>query len=302
MDFNQKFEPKGNKVIHGAGQSLEQFKKYWNAVEEYKPLIYMEYIKINEIREKLPRKLKAMNEIDKKLYLQLGLNLKPREEKEKCKEIAQGQYDEDIDFLIKSLKDFNNPVFLRIGYECNDPTHLYNSKNFIDAWKYIVRRFRANNLVNIAFIWSVCTAFSRNMEEIMKYYPGDEYVDWFADDLFGVRHFTEKNNPNIITDDFCREAEKHKKPLMIGESTPAKIGVDGGKESWDIWFEPYFKWISDHPVIKAFCYINWDWSKDWKNPTWLNGRIEENDIVRMKYIEELKKSKYLHYKDFDKIY
>ncbi len=39
MDYKQKFEPKGDKVIHGAGQSLEMFHKYWKAVENYKPAI-----------------------------------------------------------------------------------------------------------------------------------------------------------------------------------------------------------------------------------------------------------------------
>lgn len=294
MNFNQKFEPDSGKIIHGAGQSLEQFRKYWDAVENNKPLIYMAYNNINEIREKLPRKLKELCSIDKRLWLQLGLNLKPKEEKEKCKEIAQGKYDEEIDFLMKTLNDFKNPVFLRIGYECNDPTHSYNSKDFIEAWIYIVTKFRDAGIDNVAFVWSVCTAFTRSIEELMKYYPGDEYVDWFSDDLFSARHFTEMDNPKIITEDFCVEAEKHKKPLMIGESSPAKTGVDKGEESWGGWFKPYFEWITKHPIIKAFCYINWDWGKDWKQPEWLNGRIEENDIVRKNYVRELSNKKYIH--------
>ena len=300
MDFNQKFEPKGNKVIHGAGQSPEQFKKYWEAVENYKPLIYMAYNRLNEVREKLLRKLEELQVIDGNLWLQLGLNLKPKGEKEKCKEITEGKYDEEILFLVKSLGEFKNPVFLRLGYECNDPTHSYNSKYFIMAWRYIANIFRKNNISNVAFVWSVCTAFSRDITELMKYYPGDEYVDWFADDLFGVRHFTEKNNPKIITEAFCNEAEKHKKPLMIGESSPAKIGVDKGEESWNMWFKPYFEWIKEHPVIKAFCYINWNWGVDWNQPEWGNCRIEENDYVRKRFVKELSKECYINHEETKK--
>ncbi len=296
LDFNQKFEPRGNKVIHGAGQSPEQFRKYWDAVEDYKPLIYMTYNKINEVREKLSRKLKEMRVIYRNLCLQLGLNLKPKGEKEKCKEITEGKYDEEILELIKIVKNYKNPVFLRIGYEFNNPTHNYSPKDFISAWKYIVDLFRKNKVKNIAFVWNCCTAFTRDIKKIMEFYPGDEYVDWFSDNLFGVRHFTEKNNPKIITEAFCNEAEKHKKPLMIGESSPAKIGVDRGEESWNEWFKPYFGWISEHSVIKAFCYINWDWGKDWKQPEWLNGRIEENEIVRKNYVKELSKPYYIHNK------
>jgi hypothetical protein len=80
----------------------------------------------------------------------------------------------------------------------------------------------------------------------------------------------------------------------FGESSPAKTGVDKGIESWDEWFKPYFNWIQIHPNIKAFCYINWDWEKDWKHPEWLNGRIEENELVRKKYVGELSKAKYIH--------
>ena len=39
FNFNQKFEPPAGKVLHGAGQSPEQFRKYCNAVENYKPII-----------------------------------------------------------------------------------------------------------------------------------------------------------------------------------------------------------------------------------------------------------------------
>ncbi|MDP1729097.1 MAG: glycosyl hydrolase [archaeon] len=292
MYFKQKFEPKKG-IIHGAGQSPEQFKKYWNAVGNYKPLIYMAYNRINNIQEKLLNKIKELLSIDKKLWLQLGLNLKPKGEKEKCKEILQGKYDEEINFLIKTLKNFKNPVFLRIGYEFNE-SNKYQPKEFILAWKYIVDLFRNNGITNVAFVWCSCTAFSKNIDEIMKFYPGDNYVDWFGNDLFGVQHF--KDNADKVTEDFCREAEKHKKPLIIGESSPARIGVDKGEESWNMWFKPFFKWISDHSIIKAFCYINWDWGKDWKQPEWLNGRIEENEIVRKNYVKELSNKIYIHNK------
>jgi beta-mannanase len=294
MDFKQKFEPKEGKVLHGAGQSPEQFKKYWNAVENYKPIIYMTYIRINEIKEKFRNKVNEAKKISPDLMLQIGLNLKAREIGEQCKQIIKREHDQEILFLIKTIKEYKNPVFLRIGYEFNNPTQGYSSKEFISAWKYIVELFRKNNVKNIAFVWNCCTAFTRDINEIMKFYPGDEYVDWFSDNHFGAKHFTEVNNPKIITMDFLQEAEKHKKPVMIGESSPAKTGVGKGKESWNEWFKPYFKWINDHPIIKAFCYINWDWGKDWKQPEWLNGRIEENEMVRKLYVKELSKKIYIH--------
>ena len=84
---------------------------------------------------------------------------------------------------------------------------------------------------------------------------------------------------------------------MIGESTAAEVGVLDGEKSWDNWFKPYFEWIGKHKQIKAFCYINWDWIKDktWGSPgTWGNCRIEENEIVRKKFVRELGNPKYIH--------
>ncbi len=292
MDFGQKFEPKGNRIIHGAGQSIEQFRKYWNVTEYNKPLVYMAYNRINDIQEKFPRKLKELCSIDKKLWLQLGLNLKPKGEKEKCREIVQGKYDKEIDFLVKTLKNFKNPVFLRIGYEFNNPTHNYKPSEFIQAWKYIVDFFRKNKIDNVAFVWDACTAFNRDLREIMIYYPGDEYVDWFGNNLFGIQHF--KDNEDKVTEGFAEESELHRKPLIICESSATKSGVLKGKESWDLWFYPFFKWIKSHPVTKAFCYIDWDWAVDWKIPEWGNCRIEENLFVKEKYIQELSNKEYIH--------
>lgn len=221
---------------------------------------------------------------------------------DQCKQVADGKYNEEILELIKEIKEYKNPVFLRIGYEFNNPTHNYYPNDFVSAWKHIVDLFREEKCNNVAFVWCACTAFDSRLKsiiKIMEYYPGDEYVDWFGNDLFGVKHF--RDNEDVVTEDFIREAEKHKKPLMIGESSPAKIGVDKGKESWDEWFKPYFKWIETHQAVKAFCYINWDWEKDWKQPEWLNGRIEENEEVKKRYVKELSNKKYLHLKDIDKL-
>ncbi len=302
MDFKQKLEPKGNRIIHGAGQSLETFSNYWNAVENFKPIIYMTYVRINKIEE-WSKKIKKEIKKFPNLILQIGLNFKVKDKGEMTKEIKQGEYDEEIVCLAKAIREIKNPVFIRIGYEFNEPKK-YNSKDFISAWKYIVGRLKSENVKNFASVWCACTAFNKDIKEVMKYYPGDAYVDWFGNDLFAVKNF--KDNKIKITEDFCKEAEKHKKPLMIGESSPARTGVLEGGKSWNEWFKPYFKWIKEHKVVKAFCYINWNWGVDWKTPDWGNGRIEENEEVRKRFIKELKNPRYIHnqkIKDFlEKIY
>ncbi|MEK6858275.1 MAG: hypothetical protein AABX39_06835, partial [Nanoarchaeota archaeon] len=146
---------------------------------------------------------------------------------------------------------------------------------------------------NIATVWCSCPAFNKKIEEIMNFYPGNDYVDWWGIDLFGVRHF--KDNNDSLTEKFVTLAQEHKKPVMVGESSATRVGVLNGEASWNEWFEPFFKWLRNHSNVKAFCYINWNWAIDWKTPEWGNCRIEENEIVKEKYIEELNRTCYLHH-------
>src|SRR3989338_2701256 len=141
MYYNQKFEPIGNKVIHGAGQSPTTFKNYSSALYKSKPILYMMYIRINEISLNFSKKLKEMQNISKELIPQIGLNLKTREKGSQCREIFERKYDKELTSLCKKIKNLRNPTFLRIGYEFNNPSHNYNAKDYIRAFRYIVNSF-----------------------------------------------------------------------------------------------------------------------------------------------------------------
>lgn len=287
MSFKQRFEPKGNKLIHGAGQSIEAFTNYWNAVENNKPCIYMTYIKIQHLDEWILKIRKESKQFSN-LVLQIGLNLRINGE-DKTKYISEGKYDNELKKLTEILKELKNPILIRIGYEF-DKKEKYNPKSYILAFRYIVNFFKKKNVKNVASIW--CSCPYPGTEPFEQYYPGDEYVDWFGIDVFGEKLF--KDNAYEPIERFLKMALEHKKPVIIGESSAIKIGIHNGEKIWKEWFKPYFKWIKDHPQIKAFCYINWDWGKDWKQPEWGNCRINENEFVRKKYVKELQKKKYIH--------
>ncbi len=290
MDFKQKFEPNDNKIIHGAGQSFEAFSKYWDAVDNYKPIIYMTYAKIPKITQWI-EKIKIESKKFPGLMLQIGLKLLDSEGKDKTGDILKGKYDKDLNEFFRTIKELGNPTFIRIGYEF-DKKGKYDPVRFVKCWKYLVDMYRKEKINNIATVWCACPF--NGTEPVEKYYPGDDYVDWFGVDVFFPRHF--KDNKYKPVEDFLQLAKKHKKPVMIGESTPAKIGVDKGQKSWDEWFKLYFKWIHAHPIIKAFCYINWNWGVDYKTPEWGNCRIETNEVVRKRLVKELSNSVYINNK------
>lgn len=286
IDFKQKFEPKG-KILHGAGQSLETFFRYWEAVENYKPCIYMTYIKFQHLDQWI-KKIKKETKIFPNLMLQIGLNLRIDGE-DKTKEISEGKYDEELSKLSKTVKAIKNPVFIRIGYEF-DKKDRHNPQSYILAFRHIVNFFEKNKVENFASVW--CSCPYPGTEPFEQYYPGDKYVDWFGIDIFGVELF--KDNKYKPIKEFMNLAIKHKKPVMIGESSAIKIGIENGEKIWKEWFIPYFKFIWDNPQIKAFCYINWDWGKDWNTPRWMNSRIEESKLVRKRYVKELSNPIYVH--------
>ncbi|MCK7485568.1 MAG: hypothetical protein MZU97_08445 [Bacillus subtilis] len=115
----------------------------------------------------------------------------------------------------------------------------------------------------------------------MKYYPGDEYVDWWAIDIFRIGSVESWN-----TVKFLEDAEAHKKPVMLSEVTPFTYDVTKN-EGWDEWFVPFFEFVRDNPVIKSICYINWKWTDypQWSN--WGDARLERSTTIRERYSLEL---------------
>ncbi|MDD3985644.1 MAG: glycosyl hydrolase [Methanobacterium sp.] len=305
MDFKQKFEPKGNKVIHGAGQDdnpfnyPNDFKNYWE-ISDKKPLLFMTYIQLKYVNSKWFDLIKKNTKDFKNIILQIGLSMSDtcsgEPEKHYENEVYSKKYDDNINAFFEGVKNLGIPCFVRLGYEFNGLSwYGYNPSSFVKSWVYIIKKSRDAKVKNIAWIWHYAP---EGVQNYMDYYPGDEYVDWW-----GVTFFL----PNDIKNNniFIKDAKFHKKPVMICESSARGIGVNESKKSWNNWFKIYFEWIKNNPIIKGFCYINWDWSKKqeiWKD--WGNCVISNNEYVKKKYVKELEKKKYIHNinsKDFLKI-
>jgi len=125
-------------------------------------------------------------------------------------------------------------------------------------------------------------------KDYRRFYPGDEFADWWGIDLFSVEHFDAAN-----TVAFMRDAAARRYPVMIGESTPRFVGVQDGAASWEKWFAKYFAFIRAHRHCKAFCYINWNWAGYPQWADWGDGRITANAEVLRRYREELRDTLYV---------
>lgn len=289
-NYGAKLEPK-DLIIHGAGQSAKPFEKYSELFPEgKKPLIYMTYSGLKDFpsHKDFIDRLGIIKKYPWYVIPQIGLSMtndgKPEERYEHL--VADGKYDADLNAFCKLLNNYNRPVFLRIGYEFNGHWNGYKPEDYKAAFKRVANAIRKNKNKNVAIVW--CFAVDGDENDFMKFYPGDEYVDWWGIDIFGENHFAQPE-----TQAYLDSAAKHRKPVMIGESTPRRIGTKGGEETWKRWFGPYFSLISNNPGIKAFCYINWDWTNTpW--PDWGDGRIETGDYIRTQYVNEITNGPYLN--------
>lgn len=102
----------------------------------------------------------------------------------------------------------------------------------------------------------------------------------------------------------------HNKPVFIAEATPT-LQTDNlffdtdlkkeiiAKRAWQQWFVPFLKTLNDNKdVIKAFSYINTDWSSQ---PMWINNdtfqqvdsRIQVSPFISEKCNAEIKNPRYL---------
>ena len=291
-------------VLHGAGQGEENttFLEYSEVVGKSKPVVYMAYVSLSKTVDELYKKGKYMRyqlkSVPADVCVQLGVSFNGKTSNgEKVDSLtALGLYDMRIDTIISIMKSFNRPLYVRIGFECEGKWNGYRPEYYKTVFKKITEKMRQAD-VNAATIWCAAggSAGFIPMNQLLSYYPGDEWVDWWGIDVFSANEFT---NPSLAT--FFNTAKEHKKPVMIGETTPRYVGVKEGEKSWEKWYRPFFDMIYNYPQIKAFCYINWDWAywgekyghKDWVK--WGDCRIEQDDYVMEQYVKELKCDLFIH--------
>lgn len=283
-------EPAGT-IINGAGQDPAAFMNYWNVMSaQDKPVIFMTYIGLRDVTSEWADGLKAdlMTNAGKFVVPQIGLSMTvdgtPSAHYEQ--DVAAGLYDNQITMFIDGLQSLAIPAYVRIGYEFNGVSwNGYQPASYKSAFTRIATMIRARG-IEVATVW--CFAMDGVMN-FQDYYPGDAYVDWWAIDMFSANHFTDPNAQR-----FLDSARTRTKPVMIGETTPRSVGVLNGQQSWDQWFAPFFTFIHVHPEVKAFCYINWNWSQYPQWQTWGDARLEQNTIVGGRFAGEMDSVQYLH--------
>ena len=177
--------------------------------------------------------------------------------------LLRGEYDWYIDEWIDGIKEFADPIFIRLSHEMDGDWYPYSegypgathtAEDFVEYWKYVVDRFRAADVDNVAWVWSP-DGTRQGVRDWVDYYPGDEYVDWLGLSVYS-------NKQPLDTFLQFREAFGTEKPIMIAE---------GGTEDLLTAFHPDYpgnaQWIRDFydailedaaPQVKAVMWFQWN--------------------------------------------
>jgi len=294
-DFGQFLEPKGNHILHGAGALLYD---EWQSVYNYrqlmfdrKPIMIMSWATLgggsHNVYDQWQALLKHLPR--EHPIAQIGLNFNVGENPEMNFEhlVARGDYDAELRQLLSDLGRLDIPILLRVGLAFNADFHNYAPSSFKGAFKRTHNIMHEVGATNVALVWDFAP-FVKDTD-FMKYYPGDEYVDWWGMEVFLIEDTTRQ-----CTKDFLQAAMAHRKPVVLSETTPLGAAQSADSKAWSEWFEPFFRFVRENPVIKAVCYINWDWTQHEKWAGWGDRRLETNAFLAVRYYKELGSPIWIH--------
>lgn len=196
-------------------------------------------------------------------------------------DIVSGALDAEIDLLGEWIAGTGRPVFLRIGYEFDGSWNGYDPTQYKAAFRRIVDRLRADGVDNVVTVWQ-SSGTTRNPSTLLRWYPGDDYVDWL-----GYSYFNQTYNPG---DGVLEVAAQKRKPVMIAEATPKRnLALGDAVGHWNAWFQPFFDRIAaDQDQIKAVAYINTRW---FDQPAWTAGwgdsRVQIRPEIKARWLERI---------------
>ena len=207
-------------------------------------------------------------------------------------EIAMGQWDEYLEIWAEGLLDWVDSyapgepprLMIRFAHEFNSNWYPYgDSPAWLQlAWQHIhdtLGEWGANDYID--WVWSVNYVSVDSVNDISRYYPGDEYVDWTAIDSYnwGSNYaWTEwQSLEDLIAEAYTDLMRLYpEKPVMLSEiasSEPAdqpnpelgQYGDDSDRfESKEDWYQSFIDTLSiSFPAIRAIAMFNHNKELGW---------------------------------------
>jgi mannan endo-1,4-beta-mannosidase len=176
------------------------------------------------------------------------------------REITLGLWDSTLTTFATQVKQINETIYLRFGYEMNGDWFAWGgkSKDFILAWKHARKIFEAEQVSNVLWVFSpgVLWDGATVNNNLLNYYPGDSVVD-----IIGLDGY---NFGDIVKDGYqlhwksfqdvfgtsLRAFGNIDKPIWITE-----IGCPTDDRRSD-WLKDVFNFMGENPCVGAMLWFN----------------------------------------------
>ena len=178
--------------------------------------------------------------------------------------IAGGDYDDFFRQWAMGAKTYKKRVLLRFGFEFNGNwfTWSQNPPAFVAAWRRAHEILQEIGARNVEWVWAPNVASCPDTPEndMHRYYPGDEFVDWIGVDgyNFGEQHdeWHKWQSFHEVFDSVLTSLSKRypDKPIMLTEFGCAP-GKPGQREQW---IREAFGCLQRHPEVRAAVWFNYD--------------------------------------------
>ena len=202
--------------------------------------------------------------------------------------ITSSFFDDYISQFAVKLKELDKPVFLRFAHELDNPFYPWfidgnkGATKFRDAWIHTYEIFKNNNAHNVIWIWNPWKA-----ENMAKFYPGREYVDWIGINILNYAQYNRDGQWHgfeSLYQPFHEELNKlPQTPVVISE-----FGTLGDGQNQNEWIEDAFAVIeNDYREIKSVIYFNSQVDKNWPEGLQANGYLDwtipENSVIKTSF-------------------
>lgn len=187
--------------------------------------------------------------------------------------IVRGEYDDFLRTWAASARKDGRRILLRFGFEFNGDwfTWSHDPEGYVAAWRRAHAIFRAQKADNVEWVWSPnvvsCPDTSKN--DMHRYYPGNEHVDWLSLDGYNFGdHHDKWHRWQSFADVFDKplrglERRYPSKRIIISEfgSAPGK----GDQRA--TWIREAHQALMKRPRVKAVIWFNYDKRRE-NEPNW----------------------------------
>ncbi len=176
--------------------------------------------------------------------------------------IIDGKHDEYVKKWAKGAALYNKPLFLRFAHEMNGNWYPWGNspEQYKLAWIHIHEIFVKEGAKNVIWVWSPNNSDHHNRtDNLLDYYPGDEYVDWvgFSGFNWGTNtQYSVWKSFKQIADNTYKVLSQLNKPIMVTETSSVSKG--GNKSAW--FNKTLSEDIPSYPKVKAVILFNQDYN------------------------------------------